>query len=142
MKENIECNVANCQAKCCQNISVLSKKEIIKIKNYIQKNNIEPVNRNNVLTQKNANRCPFLNENLRCNIYPVRPEICRWFHCSSYKKNEKYLDHSDKEPIDMFETFYPNSYNPTDEKTQEELKSLKEEYNEKRKILIKRLLFK
>lgn len=137
-----ECNVEFCKAKCCQNISVLSEKEIQRIKNYIRKNNIKPVNRNNILTQTNTNKCPFLNEDYKCNIYSVRPEICRWFHCSSYKKNEKYLDHSDKSPVDLMDTFFPGSYNPKDPEVQKEFEKLVDGYKEKRKTILKEIMFK
>lgn len=133
-----ECNIIDCKAMCCQNISVLSEKEILRIKNYIKKNNIQPVNRNNILTQENANKCPFLNEEYKCNIYPVRPEICRWFHCSNYKKNELYLDPTNKLATDMMATFFPECYNPNPP----DLTAINENYQEKRKIIIKNRLMK
>ena len=75
--------------RCCTNILPLSQKEIQKIKSYIGQYKVTPVNRNNVLTKEYSNVCPFLSKENKCNIYKVRPEICKRFICSKFKNNVK-----------------------------------------------------
>ena len=103
MKENKEssnekkCN--NC-GKCCTNILLLRMDEIDKIRKHIKQKGIIPNNKNspvlffdtpNVSSDKNINynisyvdRCPFLSDENQCNIYSVRPQICKTFFCSSW----------------------------------------------------------
>ena len=100
----IEGECSGC-GQCCTNILTLSDKEIHKIKTYIGKNKIVPINRCNLMTQQYSNVCPFLNSENKCNIYPVRPEICRRFVCSKYKNNERAYNYSDKKVINMLSTF-------------------------------------
>lgn len=66
--------------KCCGLFIPVTKKEVAKIKKYVKENNIEPENR---ITPKAIElRCPFLDlKNHKCNIYPVRPFVCRDFIC-------------------------------------------------------------
>ena len=59
-----------------------------------------------------SNICPFLNEEKKCNIYSVRPEICRRFVCSKFKNNERAYDYSDKKVINMLDTFSQGAYQP------------------------------
>ena len=50
--------------------------------------------------------CPFLNDENKCEIYSVRPQICSRFICSRFKNpNYKPLDHSYKKIVNMVETF-------------------------------------
>ena len=92
--------------RCCTNILPLSQKEIQKIKSYIGQYKVTPVNRNNVLTKEYSKVCPFLSKENKCNIYKVRPEICRRFICSKFKNNEKAFNYSDKRNINMLSTFF------------------------------------
>lgn len=98
--------------QCCTNILTLSDKEIHKIKSYIGKNKIKPINHCNLLSMEYSNICPFLNEEKRCNIYSVRPEICRRFVCSKFKNNEKAYDYADKKVINMLDTFSGGAFQP------------------------------
>lgn len=99
---------------CCSAVLPLSKKESDKIKTYIKKNHVFPVNRNNALTNEYVNICPFLNNNKTCNIYKVRPEICKWFRCDLAKNggNKSHMNHLGKKIINMYTEFFPNSFCP------------------------------
>lgn len=67
--------------KCCGLFIPVTKKEVDKIKKYVKENNIEPENR--ITSEAIELRCPFLDlKNHKCNIYPVRPYVCRDFICS------------------------------------------------------------
>jgi Fe-S-cluster containining protein len=98
--------------KCCANILMLHSKEIDAIKKYISKNNIKPINRNNVF--QTVNVCPFLSENNKCLIYPVRSEMCQKFSCD--KSEQEELNYKGIKAINMLLTFFPNEYcsNPPD----------------------------
>lgn len=101
--KNKECNQCG---KCCANVLMLSPKEIATIKSYIEKNNIPIINHNTIFMKEDANICPFLeNENgsTKCNIYPVRPSICRSYNCSpTYNKTMNY---DEVQAINMLFTF-------------------------------------
>lgn len=92
---------------CCSNILMLTDKEIINIKKYIEKNNVQPVNRNTIFNFVNI--CPFLNFDNQCNIYEIRPEICRKFSCN-INMNEDLSDYTTVKAIDMIATFYPDEF--------------------------------
>lgn len=75
---------------CCTDFIPLTQEDIFRIKNYMK---THPVERN-VMTDASGNYlvlCPFLSES-GCQIYPVRPEVCRGFSCwhnnFSIKKNK------------------------------------------------------
>lgn len=94
--------------QCCQAILPLSEKEIQKIKSYIGKNNIKPVNRHTVMDTEFKNICPFLSlETGKCLIYSIRPEVCSRFICSDYKKpTAKHFNHMDKTIVNLYQVFY------------------------------------
>lgn len=66
--------------ECCTPFIPITNKEYKTIKKYIEKNNIEceeQVEGNNVYI-----KCCFYNrKEKKCNIYEVRPEVCRRFKC-------------------------------------------------------------
>ena len=100
-------------AKCCTNILMISEKEILRIKNYIGRNLIKPINYSNILTGEYVDKCPFLNKNMRCNIYEVRPEVCKCFDCNLYKKEKQTMpNYRDKKIVNMLLTFNPNAIIP------------------------------
>ena len=70
--------------QCCGDILPLSQKEIDQIRRYIRKHNIaEEVHRPPTVNPVNDYTCPFRNEMLKkCNIYEIRPMICRDFICN------------------------------------------------------------
>ena len=139
-KDNINKNINNSDftcnqcGKCCSSFLLVSQKEIARIKNYIGKNKIQCVNRNNITTEKFIDVCPFLNENHTCNIYEVRPEVCRWFRCDLSKEgNKHYLNHRDKEIVNMLTTFYPHAYCPEFSDLEKlKLEKMKRDYNEQK----------
>ena len=87
---------------CCTNFLPVTKKEVSKIKQYVQTHNIQPENRkfgNNIIMQ-----CPFLNQKTKkCNIYESRPFVCRDFLCSHkdwQKRRDLYMQRADFNGID------------------------------------------
>lgn len=86
----IKCDISKCHASCCYN-APLPKKYIFALKNRI----VNPVKEILVIDNENMkgevmcypitdhnpdkNKCPFLTENCRCNIYDRRPPICKKF---------------------------------------------------------------
>ena len=86
----IKCDISKCHASCCYN-APLPKKYIFALKNRI----VNPVKEILVIDDENMkgevmcypitdhnpdkNKCPFLTENCRCNIYDRRPPICKKF---------------------------------------------------------------
>lgn len=84
------CDISKCHASCCYN-APLPKKYIFALKNRI----VNPVKEILVIDDENMkgevmcypitdhnpdkNKCPFLTENCRCNIYDRRPPICKKF---------------------------------------------------------------
>ena len=56
---------------CCQLSVLITEVEARKIVTHLREN------RNIILIDRNDSRCPFLNEENACSIYPVRPLICR-----------------------------------------------------------------
>lgn len=102
---------------CCTNSLQLTSTEIKEIRNYVRKHKIKP----HVINLPTVDRCldatcPFLNmdkKTERCNIYPVRPHICKVFSCGDkdmtrYLADPKLMNRQ-YTTIDMRETFFPSS---------------------------------
>lgn len=73
----------SCCGSCCTEFLPLTRKEIYKIKDYLKEH---PEIKGNWLTKDEDKDlhafCPFLNKDTcRCDIYPVRPFVCRDFKC-------------------------------------------------------------
>lgn len=98
--------------KCCQAILTISDKEIQKIKSYIGKRKIKPINHHSLMSTEFVDVCPFLDENNNCLIYPVRPEVCRKFICSEFRMSKKFFNHMDKKIVNMYQVFLKDSYYP------------------------------
>ena len=92
---------------CCANVLMLTSQEINIIKKYIKKHNIQAVNRNTIFNFVNI--CPFLNQENKCNIYDVRPEICKKFSCD-INNSDNLTDYTNVKAVDMISTFYPNEF--------------------------------
>lgn len=94
--------------ECCSNILPMTKQEIERIKAYIKEHNIEEHKNGMFLMNPICDMtCPFLNDSKdhRCNIYEVRPQICRNFSC--HKENRAKIPTSVlAEPIDVRHEFY------------------------------------
>lgn len=68
--------------ECCSDFLPVSEKEIKRLKQYVRKHNLTE-HRHNFLLGTNDCTCPFRNEASRkCDVYEVRPLICRSFICS------------------------------------------------------------
>lgn len=95
MKASVKCDVSRCHAGCCYNVPMPKQllsafhKRIVNLvlyKEHLNGDMILPYTDNDV----NKNKCPFLTERFKCNIYEYRPEICKKFgigahpllHCS------------------------------------------------------------
>lgn len=80
---------------CCSNLLVMTDTEIETIRKYIQKHNIKEHKHVLPLAEPTIDMtCPFLNDskqNEKCDIYEVRPRVCREFICCP----------SDRKPLDM-----------------------------------------
>lgn len=77
--------------QCCSAFIPFTKTEAATIKKYVQEHNIEPVDRIDKYQLKVF--CPFFNQQEhKCNIYEVRPYVCKDFICSN-KDWEQKRDH-------------------------------------------------
>lgn len=83
--------------QCCSALLPLSNKEIKNIKRYVDKKHLKPHKHGSVFSNEPFDlTCPFLDTSKKehkCDIYQVRPEICRVFKCnqppSKVKKNKE-----------------------------------------------------
>lgn len=105
--------------KCCSNLLQLNREEILKIREYIDKNNILPEEKYIVESRPNVfvESCPFLDtnkgkfENTSCRIHEIRPKVCRDFICDDKIMVEKYIKGEDIIPgeigiINLRKTFF------------------------------------
>lgn len=99
---------------CCPNMLPITESEIKRIKSYVRTKGIKPHQINFPLSGPMVDAtCPFLNNNKteRCNIYPVRPSICRCFICNSQEttiQNALESGITEKRNVtDMRSTFFP-----------------------------------
>lgn len=99
--------------KCCSNFLPLSQKEIKAIRQYVRKHNIkEHRHLPPTLEEPIDMTCPFLDESKqmnKCDIYEVRPQICRVFMCNqppSKIKGNKEMFMQAHSPCDMRKTFF------------------------------------
>lgn len=97
---------------CCSDLLPISGKEIKEIERYVKKKHIQEQYHNYPVKSLGFDlTCPFLNDsksNNKCEIYPVRPEICRSFICNDPHgacRNKKLL-HKKYTPVCMRETFF------------------------------------
>lgn len=77
--------------QCCGLFIPFKREEIQPIKDYVKKYNIKPINR--LFKGQIKAHCPFYNEKEHvCNIYEVRPYVCRDFICSreNWKERRSY----------------------------------------------------
>lgn len=75
---NFECK---CCGECCSNFLPLRDIEIKEMKKLARTENKHP------LRKDWYSRCPFLNNNNRCDIYDNRPIICREYTCYRYENH-------------------------------------------------------
>ena len=93
---------------CCSNLLPLSLCEIQDIKAFILEHNIQPVQHEKIFDGYDAS-CPFLSEDNRCNIYDIRPLICKVFTCNRKapkKKQALKLCQENRELCNVRGTFF------------------------------------
>ena len=65
----------HCKEGCCPPVLLMSPTEIVRIKRYMKGREIK--------INKNPKQCPFRDDEGRnCQIYAVRPDMCRCFVCN------------------------------------------------------------
>lgn len=80
----------SCCGECCSNLLPLSEHEIKRIHKYIEKRHIKAHKRNLPLAEAIDMTCPFRNEEKRiCEIYEIRPLICKLFKCDKEPNKEE-----------------------------------------------------
>lgn len=69
---------------CCSNYLPLTADDIHRIKRYIQRHRIKPVNHVIACAAERGidGVCPFRDEDKGCLIYDVRPAICKIYNCA------------------------------------------------------------
>ena len=95
-KNNTCSGVCSRCGECCTNYIPITESERLVIKEYITKNNIKEqpyIEGNDVYVDK----CPFYDrKEKRCQIYEIRPMVCRSFSCSysedKLEENRQYFD--------------------------------------------------
>ena len=92
MTYNNECSKCG---SCCGLFIPFTDKELEQIKKYVKENKIKPTNRIIGNNQLIAQCCFYDRENHKCNIYPVRPYICKDFMCN-HKDWKKRRDNYEK----------------------------------------------
>lgn len=117
-------NCNNC-GMCCANILFATDEEINSIKKFIKENNIEIKSPYSIMDSSYKEICPFLDENKRCRIYPVRLSVCRSFSCDEKKHVD--MDYRGTKIIDMLETFGEGVYYPC----KPNLENMNKEWKEK-----------
>ena len=68
---------------CCGLFIPFTDEELKLIKDYVKVNNIKPTNRIINENQLIAQCCLYDSKNKKCNIYPVRPFVCKDFQCNN-----------------------------------------------------------
>lgn len=87
--------------ECCVDLLPLTPAEISRIKEYVKKHRVQE-HRQAPFFDQNATdlSCPFRNQQTKtCEVYPVRPYICRSFICSKTREDavrDRDLIHKDR----------------------------------------------
>lgn len=80
--------------QCCGLFVPVTNEELATIKKYVKKHNIKPVTDRQTIMGFEARCCFYDKKNKKCNIYPVRPWVCRDFMCDrkdwKEKRNNEY----------------------------------------------------
>lgn len=105
--------------ECCTDFIPLTVNEVINIRKYIKKHNIKAAKAED---EKHIYaKCPFRDDvNKKCNIYEVRPSICRKFICNQDEqtmfinkvdahKKAKYNSFNPEDKVSLYTLFY-NDY--------------------------------
>lgn len=96
--------------ECCSNLLPLTDKEIEAIRRYIQKHKIKENIKQFPLADVSLDMtCPFRNNEKRiCEIYAVRPAICRVYMCNKEATADigREFMRESRRPVLMREEFY------------------------------------
>lgn len=98
--------------KCCSDFLPVGKHELKRIRDYVKKHEIKQRKHCAPFAKKIEIDmvCPFRNnDDKRCEIYPVRPAICRDFRCDKPKKGiwaDRAKYESQFSVVSMRETFF------------------------------------
>ena len=97
--------------QCCADFLPISQGEIKRIRKYVRDNRItEQKHIPPTVEPVEDWTCPFRNDmEQKCEIYPVRPAICRDFRCDKPRKQieaDKKLYHGKYSVVRMRETFF------------------------------------
>ncbi len=76
--------------ECCGAFLPICSQDVLMISEYIHEHDIKPCKHYTGKENVFDTLCPFLNDKNLCNIYEVRPFICRQFKCN--KKHITYKD--------------------------------------------------
>lgn len=104
---------SGCGSCCTSNLS-MTDEEIRIIKNYVKRHNIK-IKKIQFPTVRPVidMTCPFLDETVKekkCQIYEVRPQICRMFSCHEPNKIYEMLDDKDVfsyHRVNPYKEFFP-----------------------------------
>ena len=96
---------------CCSNLLPMTDSEIATIHKYIKKHNIKEHRHNLPLAEPTFDlTCPFLNDskpNEKCDIYEVRPRVCRDFICDQKQRPPVDIKYASKcNPVFVREEFF------------------------------------
>ena len=96
---------------CCSNLLPMTANEINEIRTYIKRYNIKECKRVLPLREPVLDMCcPFLNNNKekeKCEIYEVRPAICKHFICNNKDKEApEELFKERRKIVDLRKEFY------------------------------------
>lgn len=105
--------------ECCSRILPLSGREIDRIRLYVKANNLKPHRPTPPLAKPTITMiCPFMDgrkEENKCDIYDIRPDVCRDFLCtfeSQDKKAHSRMLSEQKQIVDMWDTFFHGAEEP------------------------------
>lgn len=100
----------NCCGQCCSDLLPVTDKEIAEIKKYVKIHNIKAHSHGNFLSMNVMDlTCPFMDSSkeLKCEIYPVRPQICRMFSCHKESRKKFHAEFAlSAHLVSMRNTFY------------------------------------
>ena len=79
--KNTKCDVSRCSAECCGAVPL---SQSFKKYPFVRKCEVRDFDDFFIATDENLT-CGFLDENYKCSIYEVRPNICRKFGSGKHK---------------------------------------------------------
>lgn len=76
---------------CCSNILPMNEEEISRLRKWVKKNHYEAHRCNYPFAKEIQDlTCPFRNEKEnKCDIYEIRPTICKDYRCDKFKNGDK-----------------------------------------------------